>query len=293
MNLAGMDKRRLGYLEGVVSSVLNTVLFGFKIWVGAAAGSVAMVADAWHTLSDTFTSLVVILGFWISSRPADKEHPFGHGRAELIASIVIGTLLGVVGINFVLDSLRHLSDRRAVTYGLAATVVFSVSVILKEAMARFSIWAGKKTNSQSLIADGWHHRSDALASLLIIVGAFLGRKIWWIDGVLGLVVSALILHAAWQIIREASNALLGEQIDPAIEKKIRLMAAEATFDAEGLHHLHFHRYGDHAELTFHVKVPDTKSLTVAHDSATALERRILKEFGFDTTIHIEPVTSER
>lgn len=293
MNLDGMDKRRLGYLEGVVSSVLNTVLFGFKIWVGAAAGSVAMVADAWHTLSDTFTSLVVILGFWISSRPADKEHPFGHGRAELIASIVIGTLLGVVGVNFVLDSIRQLSDRRAVTYGLAATVVFSVSVILKEAMARFSIWAGKKTNSQSLIADGWHHRSDALASLLIIVGAFLGRKIWWIDGVLGLVVSALILHAAWQIIREASNALLGEQLDPATEEKIRAMAAEASLDAEGLHHLHYHRYGDHAELTFHVKVPDTKSLTAAHDSATALERRILEELGIDTTIHIEPVSPVR
>jgi cation diffusion facilitator family transporter len=288
MNLVGMEKRRLGYLEGVVSSVLNTLLFGFKIWVGSAAGSVAMVADAWHTLSDTLTSLVVILGFWISSRPADKEHPFGHGRAELIASIVIGTLLGVVGINFIMDSMRQLFNHRSVSYGINAIVVFSASVVLKEALARFSIWAGERTNSKSLIADGWHHRSDALASLLIIIGAILGKWIWWIDGVLGLAVSALILYAAFQIIREAANSLLGEQLDSTTEQIIRVMAAEASLDEEGLHHLHIHRYGDHAELTLHARVSEARTLTSAHDAATALERRILKELGIEATIHIEP-----
>jgi cation diffusion facilitator family transporter len=128
------EKRRLGYREGVISSVLNTVLFGLKFWVGTAVGSVAMIADAWHTLSDTLTSLVVILGFWISSKPKDDEHPFGHGRAELIASVIIGTLLGVVGLNFLKESWNQLGEHQAVEYSTISIIVFGISVAGKEAL---------------------------------------------------------------------------------------------------------------------------------------------------------------
>jgi cation diffusion facilitator family transporter len=124
-----------------------------------------MTADAWHTLSDTLTSVVVILGFWISSRLEDEEHPFGHGRAEVIATIIIATLLAVVGINFLKDSIQQLIVQRSASFSTVGLVVFAISVVIKEGLARFSIWAGKKTDSKSLIADGWHHRSDALASL--------------------------------------------------------------------------------------------------------------------------------
>ncbi|NLJ45791.1 MAG: cation diffusion facilitator family transporter [Treponema sp.] len=125
------EKRNLGYLEGALSAVLNTLLFGLKIWVGSAAGSVAMIADAWHTMSDTLTSLVVVLGFWVSSRPGDRKHPFGHGRAELVAAVVIGTLLGVVGANFLKDAIVQLRERRGAEFGAAAVIVFAVSVLLK------------------------------------------------------------------------------------------------------------------------------------------------------------------
>ena len=94
------QKQQLGYLEGWLSSVLNVVLFGLKLWVGMMAGSVAMIADAWHTLSDTLTSVIVLVGFWISGKPKDKEHPFGHGRAELIGAIIIAILLALVGFSF-------------------------------------------------------------------------------------------------------------------------------------------------------------------------------------------------
>ncbi len=154
------SSKKLGYTEGIVSIIVNTLLFGIKIWVGLAASSVAMTADAWHTLSDTLTSLVVILGFWISSRPKDEEHPFGHGRAEVIASVVIATLLAVVGVSFFKNSVHELIVRQNANFTTLSLVVFAVSAVIKEGLARFSLWAGKKTKSQSLIADGWHHRSD-------------------------------------------------------------------------------------------------------------------------------------
>jgi len=288
MKLAEMDKKQLGYLEGVVSSILNTLLFGFKLWVGLTAGSVAMIADAWHTLSDTLTSLVVILGFWVSGKPKDQEHPFGHGRAELVASVIIGTLLAVVGINFLNDSIRHLRARETVVFGTWSIIVFSVSVLLKESLARFSMWAGRKIKSQSLIADAWHHRSDALASLLIIIGALVSRRFWWMDGALGILVSLLILWAAFTIIKTAFESLLGEEPDKETIIRIRELARECSPNHPEIHHLHLHRYGDHVELTVHARQPENMFVKDAHDYASALEKRIRDELGFETTIHIEP-----
>ncbi len=283
-----LEKRKLGYLEGVVSTILNTVLFGFKLWVGMAAGSVAMIADAWHTLSDTLTSLVVILGFWISSKPGDKEHPFGHGRAELVASIIIGTLLGVVGVNFFKDSVDQLSNHREAVFGATAVVVFSISVVLKEAIARFSFWAGKKVRSQSLRADGWHHRSDALASALIVVGALLQKYFWWIDGVLGIGVSILILYAAFGILRDAADSLMGEQADEEIMRNIRALVKEAAPTASDVHHIHIHRYGDHIEATLHTRVPQNMRVKEAHEIASMLEAHLREKLGYECTIHMEP-----
>lgn len=284
-----LENRKLGYIEGVLSAVLNTVLFGFKLWVGMKAGSVAMVADAWHTMSDTLTSLVVILGFWISSKPGDEEHPFGHGRAELIAAVVIGTLLGIVGVNFLKDSYVQLHDHKTVTFGPAAVIVFSISVVLKEAIARFSLWAGKKTRSQSLVADGWHHRSDALASALVLVGALLGKRFWWVDGALGFGVSLLILYAAFGILKNAANALMGERADERIVGDIQALMAESSPMASDVHHIHVHRYGDHVEVTLHARMPAELSLGQAHGVCSKFEAKIRERLGYEATIHLEPM----
>jgi cation diffusion facilitator family transporter len=282
------EKRRLGYQEGVISSVLNTVLFGLKFWVGMAVGSVAMIADAWHTLSDTLTSLVVILGFWISSKPGDEEHPFGHGRAELIASVIIGTLLGVVGLNFLKESWNQLRDHQSAEYSAISIIAFGISVVAKEALARYSIWAGKKVKAQSLLADGWHHRSDALASALIIVGALFGARFWWIDGILGLGVSALILYAAADIIRGAVNTLMGEKPDAELVDKVKSIVDSALPGNSKLHHIHVHTYGDQKEMTLHIRLPGQMSLIDAHSVTFAIEDRIRKELNIEATIHPEP-----
>ena len=285
MNMTG---KNLGYLEGWLSVVINTTLFGFKYWAGVKFGSVAMVADAWHTLSDTLTSLVVILGFWIAARPPDKDHPFGHGRAESIAAIVIATALAMVAVDFIQESIGRLRHNTAATFSLVAILIFLVSVIVKEALARFSFWAGRKVNSQSLKADGWHHRSDAIASALIVVGALFARKFWWIDGVMGIGISLLILYAAVDILRGAAGVLLGEKHADRLEQEITDAIRGYVPDVATVHHVHMHRYGDHAEVTLHVRLPPNIHLKRAHEIATRAENAIREKMGLEATVHVEP-----
>jgi cation diffusion facilitator family transporter len=281
-----LNKQRLGYLEGGLSIVLNTLLFALKLWAGRQAGSVAMVADAWHTLSDTLTSLVVVLGFWIASRPADHGHPFGHGRAELVGGVAIGMMLAMVGVGFLRDSFGQLRNHGPVIFGPTALWIFGLSALLKEGIAQLSIRFGRRVGAASLVADGWHHRSDAIASALILGGAFLGRLFWWMDGVLGLCVSLLILFVAYDIIRDAANTILGES--PA-EDTLRAVAALAT-ECSGLqdaHHLHVHRYGDHGELTVHVRPAAGTGLKQACAAVSELRRRIGQVLDLEATIHLE------
>ncbi|MCX8013239.1 MAG: cation diffusion facilitator family transporter [Rectinema sp.] len=282
------SSRRLGYAEGLISVIINTILFALKLWAGWQASSIAMTADAWHTLSDTLTSLVVILGFWISSRPKDHEHPFGHGRAEVIAALIIATLLAVVGASFLKDSANQLISRHSATYSVLALVIFSVSVIVKEALAQFSIWAGRKTGSRSLMADGWHHRSDAAASLIIVVGGLAGQTLWWLDGALGIAVSLLILYAAFDIAKDAFNALMGERASDSLSGDIVRIARRETPALTDIHHIHIHRYGDHLEVTFHARLNGDANITDAHDLTRKLERGIKEELNADATVHIEP-----
>jgi cation diffusion facilitator family transporter len=284
-------EQNLGYIEGWISVVLNTALFVVKYWVGMKYGSVSMIADAWHTLSDTLTSLVVIVGFWIAARPADQEHPFGHGRAEAIAAIIIGTLLAVVGFNFLSESITRLRHHQAARFGMLCIVVFSISVVLKEALAQFSFWAGRRINSRALAADGWHHRSDAVASALIVAGALLGSYFWWIDGAMGIGVALLILYATYDILKGAAGILLGERGDAALEKEIMdviIRTAPATSD---VHHLHLHTYGDHRELTMHLRLPANMELQAAHAIAHDIEEAIRRDMDIETTVHVDPADS--
>ncbi|NLW94088.1 MAG: cation transporter [Chlamydiae bacterium] len=289
-----MTRRAWGYLEGSVSIVLNTALFAAKLWLGAACGSLAIVADAWHTLSDSLTSAVVILGFWVSGRPADDKHPFGHGRAELVAAIVIGTLLAVVAFFFLHESilkLRHPERYPAARFGTAAAALFLVSVVVKEAMARFSIWAGGKTASAALVADGWHHRSDAVASALILAGGLFGGRLGWIDGAMGAAVSLLIGYAAYDVLRSASSLSMGEAPAPDLERRVMEIVADAAPEVAHAHHLHAHAYGDHLELTLHLGFPPRMSIEEAHAISGRVKQALKRRLDVESTTHLEPLHS--
>jgi len=286
------DKIFLGYLEGTISLFLNTFLFGLKYWVGVKTFSIAIIADAWHTLSDSLTSLVVIIGFKISSKPADKEHPFGHGRAEVVSSVIIGTMLAMVGLNFLIASIQRFNNQQSAVYGTSAIIVFVISVIVKEGLAQFSIRAGKKINARSLIADGWHHRSDALASLMVLAGIFAGRYFWWVDSVMGIIVSLVIFYTTYLILKESISTLIGKEPSEDFRKEIEKIVSDSISQDVSLHHLHRHKYGDNGELTFHIRLPAKMRLDEAHRITDKLEDKIREKMKIETTIHMEPKIDE-
>ncbi|MDR0494319.1 MAG: cation diffusion facilitator family transporter, partial [Treponema sp.] len=156
-----MDKIRAGYVEGTVAIILNTALFIVKMWAALVSGSIALAADAWHTLSDSLSSVVVVIAAKLSSKKADKEHPFGHGRWEQISSLFIAVILGIIAYEFLKDSITQFKEKKDVEYGLLAIIVTIISIVAKEALAQYAFYIVRKTGNSSVKADGWHHRSDA------------------------------------------------------------------------------------------------------------------------------------
>jgi cation diffusion facilitator family transporter len=280
------ETKKLSYIEGIGSIVINTILFILKYWVGIMTGSIAIIADAWHTLSDSLTSIVVILGAKISSKPADDTHPFGHERAESVASIIVGVLLFVVGSNFLVDSIQRLRNKEAAVFTMSAIVIFILSVIIKEAMAQFSFWAYRQSKSSSLKADGWHHRSDSIASAIILISIFLGEYLWWIDGVFGIIVSALIIYTAFDIIKEASQPILGKKPDQANVEQIRKVAKK--YNLNKINHIKEHSYGSHLEYTMHVCMQKNTQIHGAYEIVKQFKDDLREKLKIEATVFIEP-----
>ena len=282
------DQSKLAARAGWISILVNVLLFGVKYWAGISSGSVAIIADAWHTLSDSITSIIVVISVRIASRPADEEHPFGHGRAEILATTIIGILLAVIAVEFFIESVQRLVRQEVASYGTLAIVITAISVLAKEGLARYSIIVGKKSGSRSIKADAWHHRSDAISSMVILAGIFLNKYIWWIDGAMGILVTLLILYVAYSILKDVFNAFLGEKPDKQILEKINDICAKHYESATYPHHIHVHHYGAHTEMTFHIKLHKSLSLEEAHNITSIIEDDIRTELGIEATIHTEP-----
>jgi cation diffusion facilitator family transporter len=280
-------KKNYSFIEGWISIIGNIILFVLKYWAGIVTGSVALIADAWHTLTDSVSSMVVIISAYISKKPADKDHPFGHGRADLVSSIIIGMLLIMIGFEFILKSIEQLQSGTAVNFGTLAIVVTIISILVKEGMAQYAFWAALKTNSPILKADGWHHRTDALSSVIVLIGILLGRFYWWIDGILGIIVALLIFYAAYQILKESIDRLMGEIPDDKLILQINKITRELHMDVCP-HHFHMHKYGDHIEMTFHILLPPHITLEEAHRKANTIEETIREHMNIEATIHMEP-----
>jgi len=279
---------KLAMNEGRLSLIGNLVLFGLKLWAGLVSASSALIADAWHTLSDSLSSLIIIIAARVSGKKPDEEHPFGHGRAELIAALIVGMLLVLIAVDFFTEGIHRLSDHTRAQYGWIAIIVTSASVLIKELMAQYAFSAYRKTTFLSLKADAWHHRSDAISSLIILIGILAGRSIWWADGVLTILVAIMITWTAIQIIIEGIKPLLGESPDNDLLTYLSTRCDELMQMKTNVHHVHLHRYGQHLELTFHLELPPEMSLQEAHEHVSMIEKKIKREKDIEATIHIEP-----
>ena len=287
MRIISGNKYINGKFAGYFSITGNIFLFIVKMWAGIVTGSIALIADAWHTLSDSFSSIIMLGSIYISNKPADHEHPFGHGRAEIIASLVLGLFLVLISINFFYESIVSILEKDTVNFGLFAIIATSFSLVVKEIMARVSFTAAEKENYQSLKADGWHHRSDALTSAVILVGIFAGKYVWWVDGALGILVSLVLLILAYRIVKGSINPLLGEKPDDEIIDKIHEISKEIyKYDLQ-LHHFKIHRYGNHTELTFHIKLPGDYQIEYANQITSEFILKIKAELNIFATIYID------
>ena len=287
-----MSREKAQVVEGVVSVTVNALLFAVKFWVGLLTGSVALMADAWHTLSDSLTSIFVVVAAKLAQKKPDKEHPFGHGRWELIAALLIAFVLAIIGYEFLASSIQRFQSRTSVFYGTLALAVTVASIIIKELMAQYAFYLGRKYKNPVITADGWHHRTDSFSSVVVLIGIIATRFIaglWWMDSVLGVFCAFAIFYAAYQIMKETISEILGEEPEQEFIDELN-SEAKKIYDGDlKLHHFHLHNYVTQKELTFHMLIDKEITIENGHSMATAIEKMIKEKYNMDATIHIEPL----
>ncbi|MCK5520904.1 MAG: cation transporter, partial [Candidatus Marinimicrobia bacterium] len=273
-----------GMMEGWISVVLNLLLFVVKLIIGLFLNSMALIADAVHTLSDTLTSAIVIISFKISAKPADEDHPYGHGRAEYIATLIISILLIVTGIEFLKSGVERLLNPEEFILSWPMIGVIFITVLIKEGMGQISKYLGEEIDSKALEADFWHHRTDAISSLFVIIAMIatpLGYP--WVDGLVALGVAFLLIYTGYDLAKEAADSLLGSPADKEYILQIRNTAKQVpnVLDA---HDIVVHSYGQTRFIGMHVEIDIDIPPMEAHDITENVEHFIKKELGAHCTV---------
>lgn len=285
----------VGVLEGWVSIIGNFVLFVVKLIFGWMANSIALIADAFHTLSDVATSIVVIVGFKVSQKPADKEHPFGHGRAETIATLTIAILMAVVALEFFKSAVDRLffsdSDIDVTLLNWLFISVVTLTAMAKWWMASFAYYLGDLINSDALRGDAVHHKSDVYTTVLVIVGLVAAKYgIPHVDGIMGLGVAIMILQAAYEIAREAIDDLLGKPASAEVIQSITEMAMTVP-GARQVHDVVVHNYGEQIFISLHVEIDEATAPAIAHNIADNVEHKLAHELNAEVVTHVDPVAA--
>ena len=292
-----MDRASKVTFVTLVGSVVNIILTVFKIFAGIIGHSTAMVADGLHSLSDLLSDIVVIVFVKISAKGRDKDHDYGHGKFETFATLIISLMLIVVAANLMsggIGKIRLILDGGEVTSpGMIALWAAVASIVMKEILYRYTIIQGKALNSPMMIANAWHHRSDAfssIGSLLGIAGAiFLGDKFVILDPITGCVISVFIFVMAVKMSVPAIKELLDVSLPDDIEAKIE-ETAKSIPGVIDLHELKTRREGPGIVMEGHLVLDSEISLKQAHDISKKVEEALRKEFGSETQIslHLEP-----
>ncbi|MBR2326852.1 MAG: cation transporter [Alistipes sp.] len=286
------------YRVTLLGMFVNIALFAFKLVAGIVGRSGAMIADAVHSASDFATDIVVLVFVRISTKPRDDDHDWGHGKYETLASLIIGVALFAVGIEILADSAEKIaavaSGEVLPRPGVIAIIAAAVSIIAKEALYHYTVRIGRKVDSPSVVANAWHHRSDALSSVGALIGIgmayFLGERWRIADPIAAIVVAALILKVAYDLCRTALAELLEKSLSKEVEEEI-LSIISATPNVYKPHNLRTRRIGANIAIEVHIRVDGAMTVHDSHEISRDIERALRHRFGEQTAvaIHIEPI----
>lgn len=285
------------YKVTLVGSAVNCLLIVVKFLAGILGRSSAMIADAVHSLSDFATDIIVLVFVRIAGKPGDSTHAYGHGKFETLATLIIGVVLigvgfglGINGVRLIIGSINGEEIPRPT---MLALVVAILSIVLKEVVYRYTVAAGKRLQSQSVIANAWHHRSDALSSIGTLVGIagamFLGEKWRVLDPIAAVAVSFFIVKVGLEISKPCVDILLERSLPE--ETVLEITGIITSVDGIcGLHNLRTRRIGNNIAIEAHIRMDGDITLRKAHALASEAERRLRERFGADTHIglHMEP-----
>ncbi|MBU3160595.1 cation diffusion facilitator family transporter [Clostridium frigoris] len=281
-----------GYLGGLVGIILNLILFATKLIIGIISNSIAITADAFNNLSDVASSVITILGFKLASKPADKEHPFGHGRLEYISGLIVSFIVILVGFEFIKTSFDKIIHPSKVIFTLIPFLLILVSIGVKIWISKFNKVMGKAINSSALEASSTDALSDVVSSSCVALSLLL--SIWIdfpLDGYIGILVSLIIIYAGYSLIRKTMNPLLGEAPDMELVKGIQ--SKLLSFDhITGCHDLVIHNYGPGRCMgSIHAEVPCDISIVKIHEIIDKAEKDISDEFSLYLVIHMDPINT--
>ncbi|MBZ9636810.1 cation diffusion facilitator family transporter [Clostridium sp. FP1] len=282
-----------GYLGGLVGIIVNLILFITKLIIGILLNSIAVTADAFNNLSDVASSVITILGFKLASKPADKEHPFGHGRLEYISGLIVSFLVILVGFEFIKTSYSRIVNPSKVIFNLIPFILILVSIISKLWISGFNKTLGKAIKSSALEASSFDALSDVVSSSCVALSLLL--SIWIdipIDGYIGMLVSFFIIYAGFSLIKDTMNPLLGEAPDVNLVKGIQYKLLSYNH-ITGAHDLVIHNYGPSRCMgSIHAEVPCDISIVEIHEIIDKAEKEISEEFDIHLVIHMDPINTD-
>ncbi|MBR5433226.1 MAG: cation transporter [Bacteroidales bacterium] len=285
------------YKVTLVGSIGNVVLLTFKFIAGILGNSAAMIADAVHSLSDFITDIVVILFVNISTKPQDESHSYGHGKYETFATFIIGLMLiaaatGII-VSGTLKCVSWLNGEQLESPGVIALWAALLSIIIKEILYRYTAYHGKRIESQAVVANAWHHRSDALTSIGAAIGIggaiLLGEKWTILDPIASIIVGAMLVKVSVDLVKSSVLELTECTLPQETEKEIIDIILSFPDVCEP-HNLKTRRIGNKIAIEIHIRMDSNVTLKTAHDRATTIEHKLKERFGDDThvTIHMEP-----
>lgn len=286
------SRENYGKFSGIVGIATNLFLFAIKIVAGTLSNSIAITADAVNNLSDSASSVITIAGFKMAAKPADRKHPFGHARFEYISGLAVSIVIFVVGFQFAQDSVAKIFHPEKTVFGLIPAVVLAVSILVKLWQGSFYRTVAGLIHSDTLLATAADSRSDVISTSAVLAGALITRFTGYnLDGYMGVAVALLIMVTGYQLIRKASNPLLGEAPSAQLVKDI--YGTIKNYDGVlGAHDLAVHNYGPgRCFASVHCEVPAERDILVSHDIIDNIERDFLSKKGIHLVIHMDPIVT--